>query len=485
MTCTSSMILIIIVVAITVGLGTLILKAHTIIEENRQQVNNKHNSLHTKHQINIPFFFIPSATSNGIIAHKDPFRRLAVALQQYQHDVEKFIASMVLHLEIARKAEWVVFPQNADNLNNNSFSSKLEQRIRNIAELSELNFFALETMLRPFEFVMGLPCSQNHHNKSIDYTIYLSTHDKESSYDSAIQVLAHIVRDWSSLGTGIRKNLYDWIINELLLNQKLIGGFPSLVPGAGLGRLAFEISKAGFHVEANEISIVMSAAAHQLLHGLANGEMYPFVDDHQMNEVNTDYRYQKVQFPDEHTTASIHYFDKRKQSLSYTVGNFLDIYSTSEMRGKYGSVVTCFFIDTASNIYEYLLVIRNILMDGGIWINVGPLQWHGNSKLNPSGDELRVIIESMGFYVHSWEVDNEAINYRHDDMFEPPRYTKSEGYKPLRFVVSQPLCSALVKAETSVKYQIDMMRKSYSNQQKDEIPCNSQKINNSNIEELN
>ena len=41
-----------------------------------------------------------------------------------------------------------------------------------------------------------------------------------------------------------------------------------LVPGAGLGRLAYEIYNIGIYdaVEANEISIVMSAAAHQLLH---------------------------------------------------------------------------------------------------------------------------------------------------------------------------------------------------------------------------
>jgi len=37
-------------------------------------------------------------------------------------------------------------------------------------------------------------------------------------------------------------------------------------------------------------------------------------------------------------------------------------------------VVTCFFIDTAANILDYLLSIRKLLVEGGIWINMGPLQ---------------------------------------------------------------------------------------------------------------
>lgn len=81
-------------------------------------------------------------------------------------------------------------------------------------------------------------------------------------------------------------------------------------------------------------------------------------------------------------------------------------------------------------------MIRNCLRFGGSWINVGPLQWHSNAKLHPSGDELRFIIESLGFKITSWQVDEIPLNYRDDDRTSKPRYTKYEGYKPLRFVAT-------------------------------------------------
>ncbi len=43
---------------------------------------------------------------------------------------------------------------------------------------------------------------------------------------------------------------------------------------------------------------------------------------------------------------------------------------------SWDSVVTCFFIDTAHNICEYLECINKILKKGGIWVNLGPLLWH-------------------------------------------------------------------------------------------------------------
>jgi hypothetical protein len=207
----------------------------------------------------------------------------------------------------------------------------------------------------------------------------------------------------------------------------------------------------------------MATAAYQILHQQINGEIYPFVNDHQINEVESNFRYQKVKFPaDNFCFANNNDYERKKEqsSLSYTIGDFIEIYSTSERKAKYSAIVTCFFIDTASNIYEYLLVIRNILKSGGIWINVGPLQWHGNSKLNPSGDELRMMIESLGFSIHSWVVDDEALNYRHDDIDEPTRYTKYEGYKPLRFVVSLLSRSSLYIDEINVRCQICQIRDS-------------------------
>lgn len=40
-------------------------------------------------------------------------------------------------------------------------------------------------------------------------------------------------------------------------------------------------------------------------------------------------------------------------------------------RGRWGAVVTCFFIDTARNVLNYLRIIHGLLADGGVWINLG------------------------------------------------------------------------------------------------------------------
>lgn len=52
------------------------------------------------------------------------------------------------------------------------------------------------------------------------------------------------------------------------------------------------------------------------------------------------------------------------------------MYARPEFQGSFDAVVTCFFIDTAHNILEYLEVIHGVLKPGGIWIHLGPLLWH-------------------------------------------------------------------------------------------------------------
>jgi carnosine N-methyltransferase len=39
--------------------------------------------------------------------------------------------------------------------------------------------------------------------------------------------------------------------------------------------------------------------------------------------------------------------------------------------GAWDAVVTCFFMDTAKNIMEYMQVIHSTLKQNGTWINIG------------------------------------------------------------------------------------------------------------------
>lgn len=407
----------------------------------------------------VPFFYIPPSSSkqSGI-----PEQDLHRSLERYKDDVDKMISALILSRDIAIKTEWDVYLDDvAQSKIDNLLSLKLEERIKETAQILERDYLFLQNVLKPIPFTLSLPFKES------DWYEIWSEPDKTSAYDSAMQIITHIVRDWSKEGRASRESLYNWSIQQLLKYRSFDDG-PVLVPGAGLGRLAHDISETGYIVEANELSLCMSVVAHKFLHNeIEKGVVHPFSLDFFINEVKTVDRYQAVAYPDLENDFIEHLVSQKKSPmgyLSYTVGDFTEIYSQPVVRSSFAAVVTCFFIDTATNIFEYLLVIRNSLNLGGVWINVGPLQWHSNAVLHPSGDELRLIIQSLGFSVLSWSVDKEAINYRHDDTKEDTRYTKFEGYKPLRFVVKLMSEVDSLKME-NVAEQISRIRfRRYANQ---------------------
>ena len=53
-------------------------------------------------------------------------------------------------------------------------------------------------------------------------------------------------------------------------------------------------------------------------------------------------------------------------------------------------IVTCYFIDTAKNIIEYLEVIHHALREGGVWINLGPLLYHFEGMKNEMSIDLNL-----------------------------------------------------------------------------------------------
>jgi carnosine N-methyltransferase len=88
--------------------------------------------------------------------------------------------------------------------------------------------------------------------------------------DKVITTLKQIVRDWSIDGEQERNVCYRPIINDLnklydtisVDNKKEIS---VLVPGCGLGRLAYEIAKLGFKCEGNEFSLFMLITSNFIL----------------------------------------------------------------------------------------------------------------------------------------------------------------------------------------------------------------------------
>ncbi|XP_021907404.1 carnosine N-methyltransferase-like isoform X2 [Carica papaya] len=189
-------------------------------------------------------------------------------------------------------------------------------------------------------------------------------------------IIRNIVRDWAAEGQKERDQCYKPILEELdSLFPNRDGKSPPacLVPGAGLGRLALEISCLGFISQGNEFSYYMMICSSFILnHSQSIGQwtIYPWIHSNCNSRSDSD-QLRPVSIPDIlPASAGI------TEGFSMCGGDFVEVYSESCQIGMWDAVVTCFFIDTAHNIIEYIEIISRILKDGGVWINLGPLLYH-------------------------------------------------------------------------------------------------------------
>ncbi|XP_027343142.1 carnosine N-methyltransferase-like [Abrus precatorius] len=189
-------------------------------------------------------------------------------------------------------------------------------------------------------------------------------------------IIRNIVRDWAAEGKKERDQCYKPILEELNIlfpNRSKESSPACLVPGAGLGRLALEISCLGFISQGNEFSYYMMICSSFILnHSQTAGEwaIYPWIHSN-CNSLSDSDQLRSISIPDIHpASAGI------SEGFSMCGGDFVEVYSDSSQVGAWDAVVTCFFIDTAHNIVEYIEIISKILKDGGVWINLGPLLYH-------------------------------------------------------------------------------------------------------------
>lgn len=199
-------------------------------------------------------------------------------------------------------------------------------------------------------------------------------------------IIRNIVRDWASEGQRERDQCYKPILEELgrLFPDRTKGSPRScLVPGAGLGRLALEISCLGFISQGNEFSYYMMICSSFILNHTQTAEewtIYPWVHSN-CNSLSDSDQLRPVSFPDIHpASAGI------TEGFSMCGGDFVEVYNDSSQVGVWDAVVTCFFIDTAHNVVEYIEIISRILKDGGVWINLGPLLYHFADMYNQEDD---------------------------------------------------------------------------------------------------
>ena len=200
------------------------------------------------------------------------------------------------------------------------------------------------------------------------------------------------IRDWAIDGIDERNSTYKPILNELKnyfkdkSKKDFENGINVLVPGAGLGRLMYEIAKLGFKSQGNEFSYYMLLCSNYIFNNTTKENEFviqPLIHSFS-NIYDEEAPFKKVMIPDENLAEELSKTETGEMSM--VAGEFCRVYK--EKINFFDSVVTCYFIDTANNIIEYIETIYNILKIGGLWINFGPLLYHYTDNINEVSIEL-------------------------------------------------------------------------------------------------
>ncbi|KAF8523696.1 N2227-domain-containing protein [Hysterangium stoloniferum] len=235
----------------------------------------------------------------------------------------------------------------------------------------------------------------------------------ESDMDKLRSTIKQLVRDWAEEGKSERDACYTPMTDALLEHFSDIpsserGSLRILVPGAGLARLALDVAKLGFACQGNEFSHQMLLTSYFMLNRterLHEHTIYPYIHSFTNNLCAEDLL-RPVTIPDVLPSDL-----PEGSDFSLVAGDFEEIYGAQEndarghesQVGKWNAVLTCFFIDTAKNIINYLRILHRILVPGGVWINLGPLLWHfennntGDVSIEVDLEELKTLARKIGF----------------------------------------------------------------------------------------
>jgi carnosine N-methyltransferase len=261
--------------------------------------------------------------------------------------------------------------------------------------------------------------------------------------DKSWTTLRQFFRDWSLEGAPEREVCYGPILRDLdeEFGSQDKSNVNVLVPGAGLGRLVFEICKAGFSTEGNEVSYHALIASNFILNHTKHANqftIYPWAHSFS-NHISKKDQLESVTIPDVHPGVAlnlasegmpIHAFER----LGMAAADFVDAYSGDKRAGQFHAIATAFFIDTASNFISYIEAIKACLRQGGLWSNSGPLLWHfeesapkskrkfegsaaqaldvaQSGSFELSNEDVILLIERSGFKIEKSEVLNSPAGY--------------------------------------------------------------------------
>ena len=204
---------------------------------------------------------------------------------------------------------------------------------------------------------------------------------KYNDLDKARSTIRQFYRDWSAEGRVERDACYGPVLKALEAEEeRKLGaagstdttqvepGVPTqatsplrvLVPGAGLGRLVFDLCRLGYNTEGNEISYHQLLASSYILNFCERAgqhTIYPWIHSFS-NHRSRENQFAAYSIPDVHpqqTLAETTAAGGKIGTMEMCAADFLCLYGDDAHADTYDAVATVFFLDTAPNLIRYLV----------------------------------------------------------------------------------------------------------------------------------
>ncbi|KAL7669885.1 hypothetical protein ACOME3_004832 [Neoechinorhynchus agilis] len=276
-------------------------------------------------------------------------------------------------------------------------------------------------------------CDENQRNRFVDLISLKETYEfpghSKYCFSRICTVLKQIVREWSVQGELERDQSFKRILEAIVKRfPRSSDEIKILTPGCGLGRLTFEIASRGYHSQGNECSVFMLATSSFIINGNLNvneTRIFPWITSFTNNHSIRN-QVQPIYFPDVSITDQLSNTGK----MEIIAGQFVETYNHSNV---WDCVATCFFLDTANNVVEYVDKIYDILKIGGYWINLGPLLYHFSG--DPTEKSVDLPLDRIWQYIveRGFEIEEQSV-YVTTEYLSRPDSMERNGFKSTFFV---------------------------------------------------
>ena len=222
-----------------------------------------------------------------------------------------------------------------------------------------------------------------------------------------------LMRDWTIESKPERDKNYGNVLKEIKKYYNYDdkdfmkkNDFKALVPGTGCSRMTFELAKRGFDVEANDFCFIYILCDDYLFNYSYKNEFQFCPGIHSFSYSYTEASVmQRYSFPDVDIREEL--IKSEAKPIKFIKGDFLLKYKG--IKDKFDLIVTLFFIDVSKNIIEYVEIMHDLLKKGGIWVNLGCLDYYhsrNHDSIDLTWDELRLVIQNYDF-----DIKNEVTEF--------------------------------------------------------------------------